>query len=87
MAKPIRKGMIASEDTVVGKIAAEGSLKGTLDKGAGFTSPQNKEVIPDKDDQRVTPDNGYDTLGEVIVKGVPYAETQNAAGGITVKIG
>jgi len=75
------------EQTLAGKTVLEEPLTGKVSVGIGFSSPQNKEVIPDKEDQTVIPNKGYDCLGEVIVKAVPYKEAQNSAGGITVKIG
>lgn len=75
------------EQTLTGKKVLEEPLIGKVSVGIGFSSPQNKEVVPSEEDQTVIPNKGYDCLGEVIVKAVPYEETQNSAGGITVKIG
>lgn len=75
------------QQTLTGKTVLEEKLTGKVSVGIGFSSPQNKEVVPDKEDQTVIPNKGYDCLGEVIVKAVPYEETQNSAGGTTVKIG
>lgn len=75
------------EQTLTGKTVLEEPLSGKVSIGEGFLSPQNKEVTPKTEDQTVDPDSGYDCLSEVIVKAVPYEETQNSAGGITVKIG
>lgn len=48
---------------------------------------QSKTVTPSSIEQTVMPDVGYDYLSSVIVKAIPYTETENAAGGITVTIG
>lgn len=48
---------------------------------------QAKEVTPAKTAQTVLPDSGYDYLSQVVVAGIPYVETENASGGITVTIG
>lgn len=48
---------------------------------------QAKEITPSKNAQTVLPDTGYDYLSQVTVAGIPYVETDNAAGGITVTIG
>lgn len=48
---------------------------------------QSKEVTPSKTAQTVQPDEGYDALSSVIVKAIPYTESENAAGGTTVTIG
>lgn len=50
-------------------------------------SLQSKTVIPKSADQTVLPDEGYDYLSSVVVKAIPYTETENAAGGTTVTIG
>ena len=75
------------EQTLKAIISAEKRFVGKISIGMGFTSPEAKEVVPKKVDQIVTPSKGYDCLNEVTVKAVPYKETQNSAGGITVKIG
>lgn len=46
-----------------------------------------KTVTPSKDQQVVLPDEGYDYLSQVTVNAIPYVETENSAGGITVTIG
>lgn len=68
-------------------IPIEKKLIGKISVGLGYSSPQNKEIVPSKEDQKVTPGSGYDCLSEVTVKAIPYEEVQNSAGGITVKIG
>lgn len=53
----------------------------------GEVSVQAKSVTPSITAQTVLPDSGYDYLSQVNVSAIPYVETQNAAGGITVTIG
>lgn len=48
---------------------------------------QSKTVTPSAVEQTVMPDAGYDYLSSVVVEAIPYTETENAAGGITVTIG
>lgn len=48
---------------------------------------QSKEVTPSNTQQTVQPDEGYDALSSVTIKPIPYVESENAAGGITVTIG
>lgn len=48
---------------------------------------QSKTVIPSFVEQTVLPDVGYDGMASVVIKAIPYTESENAAGGITVTIG
>lgn len=48
---------------------------------------QSKTVTPSSSEQTVLPDDGYDGMASVIVKAIPYTESENAAGGTTVTIG
>lgn len=54
--------------------------------GEGVTA-QTKSVTPSAIAQTVLPDAGYDYLSQVNVAAIPYTETENAAGGLTVTIG
>lgn len=55
--------------------------------GSEAEKRQSKEVTPSFEDQNVLPDDGYTCLTEVLVKAIPYTETPNSAGGVTVTIG
>lgn len=70
----IREGV-----TILGVV---GAMTGT--EGA---KPQSKEVTPATTDQTILPDAGYNYLSEVLVKAIPYVESENSAGGTTVTIG
>lgn len=59
-----------------------GTMSGTED-----AIPQAKEVTPSTTEQEVLPDTGYNFLSSVKVKPIPYTETANSAGGMTVTIG
>ena len=74
VAENIREGV-----TILG---VEGAMSGTED-----ANPQSKEVTPSTTEQVVLPDTGYNYLSQVTVKAIPYAESQNSAGGTTVTIG
>lgn len=62
-------------------------VTGTMSGEEGVKA-QSKEVTPTKDGFTVTPDTSsdYNYLSQVKVKAVPYSETDNPAGGITVTI-
>lgn len=61
-------------------------VTGTM-SGLEDSNPQSKEVTPSIEQQTVLPDSGYTCLSQVVVKGIPYSESVNSAGGITVTIG
>lgn len=48
---------------------------------------QTKNATPTAAAQVILPDTGYDYLSQVNVAAIPYVETENSAGGITVTIG
>lgn len=76
IAENIRQGV-----TLLG---VEGSMSGTED-----ANPQSVEVTPSTSEQVVLPDTdaGYNYIAQVTVKPIPYSETENSAGGMTVTIG
>ena len=63
-------------------------ITGTM-SGTESARPQAKEVTPSSIQQIILPDSeqGYNYLSQVTVKPIPYVETENAAGGMTVTIG
>lgn len=61
-------------------------VEGTMSSTEG-ANPQSKTVTPGTSKQTVLPDEGYNYLSEVVVEPIPYAESANSAGGITVTIG
>ena len=69
----IREGI-----TVLG---VEGAMSGTED-----AKPQAKTVTPSTEAQTILPDEGYNYLSQVTVSAIPYAESENSAGGVTVTI-
>ena len=61
-------------------------ITGTHEGSASVTA-QAKAVTPSVLPQTVLPDEGYDYLSQVNVAAIPYVESDNSAGGITVTIG
>lgn len=63
-------------------LGVEGTMSGSEDMKA-----QSKTVTPSTQQQVVLPDSGYNALSQVTVAPIPYEETDNSAGGVTVIIG
>lgn len=63
-------------------------VQGTMSGTEGAKS-QTKEVTPSTSEQTILPDTtqGYNYLSQVLVKAIPYVESSNSSGGITVTIG
>ena len=61
-------------------------VQGTM-SGNESEKPQAKTVTPSAVSQEILPDDSYTCLSQVTVNPIPYAESNNAAGGITVTIG
>lgn len=55
--------------------------------GGEAISAQAKTATPTTSQQVILPDTGYDYLSQVTVYAIPYSESPNSAGGITVTIG
>lgn len=55
--------------------------------GTEGAKPQAKTVTPSTIQQDILPDEGYNYLSQVTVLAIPYAESENSAGGMTVTIG
>lgn len=60
-------------------------IEGTY--GGEFIKAQSdKTVTPKTTQQTVTPDSGFDYMSQVVVNAIPYNESNNSAGGVTVTI-
>ena len=70
----IREGV-----TILGVV---GEMTGSEDE-----TPQDKTVTPSTEKQIIVPDSGFTCLRQVTVNAIPYEETDNPAGGVTVTIG
>lgn len=55
--------------------------------GSENMKPQAKTVTPTTTKQEILPDENYNCLSSVTVNAIPYNESENEAGGITVTIG
>ena len=72
-------GNIREGITVLG---VTGTMSGTEEVNA-----ESVTVTPTTSIQTITPSTGYNYLAQVTVNAIPYVESDNAAGGITVTIG
>lgn len=70
-------GNIKQGVTVLG---VEGTYAGEI------TKLETKDVTPTTSKQTITVSEGYDAISSVTVEAIPYAESDNTAGGITVTI-
>ena len=61
-------------------------VTGSMDDLEGVKA-QSKTVTPSLEAQTVLPDENYTHLSQVTVNPIPYAESENSAGGLTVTIG
>lgn len=87
-------GKVAIASTEQAKLIPENIRQGVTVLGVAGTmsgsedvKAQTKSVTPTMDEQVVLPDTGYNYMTQVTVAGIPYKETENSAGGITVTIG
>lgn len=88
-------GTVAIAATEVAKLKNHANIKsgvtilgetGTY-SGEAVSVESNKNATPSSSQQVITPSSGYDYLAQVTVLAIPYTETINAAGGLTVTIG
>ena len=61
-------------------------VTGTLEPSSNVRA-HAKSVTPTFSAQTVLPGDGYDYLSQVTVAAIPYTETDNSAGGVTLTIG
>ena len=87
-------GAAAIDDTEKAKLIAENIRAGVTIlgvtgamSGSEGVNAQSKEVTSSTVEQTVLPDAGYTHLAQVVVKAMPFVESQNSAGGTTVTIG
>ena len=59
---------------------------GSMDDLEGVKA-QSKTVTPSLEAQTILPDENFTHLSQVTVNAIPYAESENSAGGLTVTIG
>lgn len=63
-------------------LGVEGSMSGTEEVNA-----ESVTMTPTTSQQTRTPGTGYNYISQVVVNAIPYVETDNAQGGVTVTIG
>lgn len=63
-------------------LGVEGTMSGTE-----AVKAQSKTATPKTEIQTILPDEGFNYLSQVVVGAIPYVESDNTAGGITVTIG
>lgn len=85
-------GKVAISTTEQAKIIANNiksgiSILGVTGSYSGeAVTAQAKNATPSTTQQVITPDANYDYLSQVTIAAIPYVETDNSAGGITVTI-
>lgn len=87
-------GKVQIDETEQAKIIADNirdgvtilGVTGTM-SGSEDVVSQSKSVTPTTSAQTVLPDAGYTHLAQVTVAAIPYSESDNSAGGVTVTIG
>ena len=86
-------GKVSILDTEKAKLIAANIKQGITILGVTGTLEPSSEVTahakvctPKTTEQVVLPDDGYDYLSQVTVAAIPYAESDNSAGGKTVTI-
>lgn len=86
-------GKVSIAETEQAKLIAANIKQGITILGVtGTLEPSSavkvhaKTVTPAIESQVVLPDAGYDYLSQVTVNAIPYVETENSAGGVTVTI-
>lgn len=87
-------GTVGIDETEQAKLISQNIRQGVTILGVEGTmsgmegeKKQSKTVTPSAIDQTVLPDAGYTCLTQVLVKAIPYVESDNSAGGTTVTIG
>lgn len=86
-------GIVGLDETEKAKLIPENiragvsvfNVFGTMSATEG-AKPQAKTVIPKTSAQQIIPDTGFNYLSQVTVEAIPYEETENSAGGVTVTI-
>lgn len=87
-------GSVSIDSTEQAKIIAQNIREGITILGVTGTMSGSEDVnaetvtvTPAATSQTITPSTGYNYISQVTVNAIPYTETDNSAGGVTVTIG
>ena len=87
-------GSVSIDSTEQAKIISQNIREGITILGVTGTMSGSEDVnaetvtvTPTATSQTITPSTGYNYISQVTVNAIPYTETDNSAGGVTVTIG
>lgn len=87
-------GSVSIDSTEQAKIISQNIREGITILGVTGTMSGSEDVnaetvtvTPAATSQTITPSTGYNYISQVTVNAIPYTETDNSAGGVTVTIG
>ena len=83
------KNIVSQENITADKIKSGESILGVTGtmSGSEDVNAETVTVTPTATSQTITPSTGYNYISQVTVNAIPYTETDNSAGGVTVTIG
>ena len=70
---------------ISGKVSIEGQISGKVTVSAGSVQ-ESKTAVPGDELQVITPDDGYNSLAQVVVEPVPSSYGHIAYNGATLRV-